>query len=140
MASSSTAGTVDIKEQGTITATVFPSAALAKAIAQSVPGLDYQGAPLVLQDAKGLQLSSTSSLPDSQASSFSFTLVGTASLVYTIDPTHIAAVVAGKTRSAAKVALTNYPEVKQALIVLRPFWRQTLPEDPSAITVTTVNP
>lgn len=139
-APSATTGTVDIKEQGTITAVVFPNSALAKSIAQSVSGLDYQGNPLTLQSATGLQLSSTSGLPDSQATSFSFTLVGTASLVYTIDSTHIAAVVAGKTRSAAKVALTNYPEVKQALIILRPFWRQTLPQDPSAITVTTVNP
>ncbi len=138
-APSSSSGMVDIKEQGTITAVVFPNAALAKAIATSVTGLNYQGEPLSLQSSSNLQLSSAV-LPDAQATSFTFTLSGTASFVYTVDPTHIAAAVAGKTPSAAEVALTNYPEVKRAVIVLRPFWRQTFPQDPSTITITTNNP
>ncbi len=130
---------VDIKEQGTITAVVFPSAALAKAIAMSVSGLDYQGGSLSFLPASDLKLTSAS-LPDAQATSFTFTLSGTAAFVYAVDSTHIAAVVAGKTRAEAEVALTNYPEVKRALLILRPFWRQTFPQDPSQITVTTVTP
>jgi hypothetical protein len=81
-----------------------------------------------------------SGMPDPSATSFSFTLSGTASLIYTIDSTRIAAAVSGKTRSAAEVALTNYPEVKRAVIVLRPFWRQTFPQDPSTISIVVVNP
>lgn len=136
---SASSGMVDIKEQGTITAIVFPNAALAKAVATSVTGLNYQGEPLSLQSSSKLQLSATA-FPDAQATSFDFSLSGTASFVYTVDPTHIAAVVAGKTPSAAEVALTNYPEVKRAIIILRPFWRQTFPQDPSTITVSTVTP
>jgi len=136
---SATTGQVEVREQGTITAVVFPNALLAKAVATSVAGLGYQGEPLTLAPASSLTLSATS-LPEPNAASFSFTLAGTASLIYTIDPTRIAAAVAGKTRSAAEVALTNYPEVKRAVIVLRPFWRQEFPEDPSSITITTANP
>ena len=136
---SASSGMVDIKEQGTITAVVFPDAALAKAVATSVTGLNYQGEPLSLQSSSKLQLSATV-FPDAQATSFAFSLSGTASFIYTVDPTHIAAVVAGKTPSAAEVALTNYPEVKRAIIILRPFWRQTFPQDPSTITVSTVTP
>lgn len=131
---SQTAGMVDVKEQGTITAVVFPNAALAKAIASSIPALNYQGEPLTIASSSDLQLAMTGT-PDANASSFSFTLAGTASLVYTVDPARIAAAVSGKTRSAAEVALTNYPEVKRAIIVLRPFWKQTFPQDPSAISV-----
>jgi len=138
-APSPTTGMVDIKEQGTITAVVLPSAALAKAVAMSVSGLDYQGEPLSLLPASDLKLSSTG-LPDAQATSFTFTLSGTASLVYTVDSTHIAAVVAGKTSSEAEVALTNYPEIKRAVLILRPFWRQAFPQDPSQINVTTTAP
>lgn len=138
-APSSSSGMVDVKEQGTISAVVFPNAALAKAVATSVTGLNYQGEPLSLQSSSNLQLAS-SAFPDAQATSFTFSLSGTASFVYAIDPTHIAAVVAGKTASAAEVALTNYPEVKRAVIILRPFWRQTFPQDPSTITITTVAP
>lgn len=138
-AASPTTGTVDIKEQGTITAVVFPNAALAEKVASSVTGLNYQGEPLSLLPLSRLQLSSTG-LPDVNAASFPFTLSGTASLVYTVDTTRIAAAVAGKTRLAATVALTNYPEVKRAVIILRPFWRQTFSQDPSTITITIVTP
>ncbi len=133
---SSTTGMVDVKEQGTITAVVFPSGALAKAIASSVGSFGYQGESVTLSSVSGLRLSAPAGMPAVDAASFSFTLTGTAPLVYIVDPTRIAAAVSGKTRSAAGVALTSYPEVKRAVIILRPFWRQTFPQDPASITVT----
>jgi len=137
---SATTGMVDVKEQGTITAVVFPNGALAKAVAQSVGGLGYQGEPVNLSSVGSLKLSMPAGIPAIDATSFSFALSGTASLVYVVDPTRIAAAVSGKTRSAAEVALTNYPEVKRAVIILRPFWRQTFPQDPASITVTVATP
>ncbi|MCR4333944.1 MAG: hypothetical protein NUV60_02965 [Patescibacteria group bacterium] len=137
---SSTTGMVDVKEQGTITAIAFPNRAIAQAIASSIGGLGYQNEPVTLSSTKGLILSSSSGMPAPDAPSFTFTLSGTASLVYTVDPTRIAAAVSGKTRSEAEVALTNYPEVKRAVIILRPFWRQTFPQDPASVSVSVVNP
>lgn len=134
-APSAATGAADLKEEGTMTAVVFPAAALAKMIAVSVPGLGYQGEPLTIADASGLTLAPLTGLPDPSATSFSFMLSGNATLVYTVDPARIAAAVAGKSRSAAEVALTSYPEVKKAVLVLRPFWRQSFPQDPSAIAV-----
>lgn len=141
---SATTGQVDVKQQATVTAIVFPNAALAKAIAFSVVGLGYQGEPLTLASADNLLFATANDVSDSQASSgaapFSFTLAGTASFIYTVDPTRIAAAVSGKTKAAAEVALTNYPEVKRAVIILRPFWRQTFPQDPASIGVVVTNP
>ena len=136
---SSTTGMVELKERGTITAVIFPNGALAKAVANSVSGLGYQGEPVTLAGTDILLLSATD-MPDPEAQSFTFTLAGTASFVYTVDPARIAAVVAGKTRAAAEVALTNYPEVKRAVITLRPFWRKTFPQDPASITVMVATP
>ncbi len=133
-APSATTGMVDVKEQGTVTAVIFPNAALASAIASSTPGLGYNGEPLTLASSSNLQLISAG-LPGPSATSFSFTLSGTAAFVYTVDASRIAAAVAGETRSAAEVALTNYPEIKRAVITLRPFWRQTFPADPASISV-----
>lgn len=138
-APSGTTGQIDVKVQGTITAVVFPNAALAKAVAASISGLSYQGEPLTLAPSSKLVLAS-SGLPAPDAPSYSFTLSGTAALVYTVDPTRISAAVAGKTRSAAEVALTNYPEVKRAVIILRPFWRQMFPQDPSTINIVVDTP
>ncbi len=130
---SSADGMVDIKEQGTITAVVFQNSALAKKIAGSVAGLNYQG-ELTLSGVDNL-LFASANMPNSGTSSFSFTLAGTAPLVYTIDPSRITSAIAGKTRPEAKTALDNYPEIKQAVIILRPFWRQTFPQDPASIKV-----
>lgn len=132
---SSTTGQVDVKEQGTMTAVIFPGASLAKAIASSVTGIGYNGEPLTLSSTNGLVFKATNGIPDPDISSISFMITGTASLVYTVDPARIAAAVSGKTRSAAEVALTSYPEVKRAIILLRPFWRQEFPQDPSSISV-----
>jgi len=134
-APSSTTGMVDVKEQGIITAVIFPNTALAGAIASSVAGLGYNGEPLTIASANNLLLASAGGVPSPDSISFSFTIAGTVPLVYTIDPARLAAAVAGETRSAAKVALTNYPEVKRAVIILRPFWRQTFPADPASIKI-----
>lgn len=140
IASSTTGGMADVKEQGTETAVVFPNAALAGAIASSIPDLASVNTGFTLGSTSGLTLMPTDSLSDLNGqSSFAFSLSGTASLIYTVNPTRIAAAIAGKTRSAAEVALTNYPEVKKAIIILRPFWRQEFPQDPSSISVV-VNP
>ena len=136
---SETTGMVNVKEQGTITAVVFPNAALAGAIGASLSGLSYQGEPLTLAPESDLTLTAQD-MPEPDVATFSFTLSGTASLIYTVDPTRIAAAVAGKTRSAAEVALTNYPEVKRAMIILRPFWRQAFPQNPASITIAVANP
>ena len=139
-APSATTGQVDVKEQGIETAIIFPSAALASSIAASVTGLGYQGEPLSISSTSGLVLTPISGYPDPSSTQFAFTLSGTANLIYTVNPGRIAAAVAGKSRSAAEVALTNYPEVKRAVLVLRPFWRSSFPQDPSSITVTVANP
>ncbi len=136
---SSSADMVDMNKQGTVTAVVFPNAALAKAIASSISNLNYQGEPVMLVSTDNLNISSVGTI-DPSATSYTFTLAGSASLVYVVDPARISAAVAGKTRTDAQVALTNYPEVKSALIILRPFWRQAFSDDPASIKVTVVAP
>lgn len=139
---SSATGTVDVKEQGTVTAVVFPSSALARALAVSMKDRfpSYQNEPLEFTDASTLSLVVEGGIPDPSAESFSFTLSGTTGLVYTIDPARIATAVSGKTRSAAKVVVSAFPEVKRAVILLRPIWRQTFPQDPASISVIVSNP
>ena len=131
----SSTGKASVRVQGTIRAVVFPNSALAGAIASSTLSMNYQGAPLTLATSSGLTLSPLSTLPATSSQSFTFALSGTAQRLYTVQKQQIAAAVAGKSRSAAKVALTNFPEVKAAVLVLHPFWRSSFPQDPTAISV-----
>lgn len=138
---SASTGMVDIKEQGTITAIVFPSEALAKAIASSIQGIEYHNEPVALGSTDSIKLSAQNGLPMPQALSFPFTLAGTISLTYIVDPAYVAAMVVGKTRDEARVAISNYrPQIEGAIITLRPLWKQTFPQDPSSISVTVANP
>lgn len=131
---SSSTGVADVKLQGETIAVVFPNAALARTLAQSVPGLKYGGEDITITDEGDIVLT-TASIPDPDENNFTFTVSGTAQLAYTVSSERIAASVAGKTKSAAEVAMTNLTEVESALIILRPFWRQTFPNDPASITV-----
>ncbi len=134
VSTTSGSGMFDIKEQGTITAVVFPHSALAKIIASSVKELKYKGENVSILSPDNLSLTTTT-VPDTDTDTFSFTLSGNTSLFYTIDKNRIAAAISGKTRQEAEVAVSNYPEIKRAIIILRPIWRQTLPQDPSQISV-----
>lgn len=137
---SPTTGTVEVKVQGKVTAIVFPNTDLAKAIASKVSGFSYSGEPVTLTQVTDLSLAPQKGIPNPGDTSFIFALSGKAHLIYVVDPTRIQAAVSGQTRDSARSSLTNYPEVKRAIITLRPFWRKTFPQDPSAITVVVDNP
>lgn len=138
-APSAATGMVDIKEKGTISAVVFPAEALAGAIAKQSLGGNYTGAPMTFVTNDQLKLTSATT-PSPDIKTYLFSLSGATTLAYTIDSGRIAAAIAGKTREEAKVIITNYPEIKKAILILRPFWRQHLPEDPASISVVVGKP
>jgi hypothetical protein len=129
------AGKADMRVQGTIHAVVFPNSSLAKAIARQTLQTAYRDEAVVLSKTDAITLSSTNSLPQSSDTSFTFSLAGSAELLYSVTPSRIATAIAGKSREDAETALSNYPEVKRATLILRPFWRSSFPEDPAAIKV-----
>ncbi len=131
--------TVTLAEKGTLTAVILPADALARAIAFKSVGT-YGGQPVTLKDVTGLTAkpAQTSVAPD--ATEFDFNLSGSTTIVWQVDPAKIAGAVAGKSRSAAEIALKSFPEVDQATLVLRPFWTSRFPGDPGKIKVTVTDP
>lgn len=137
LASSGTAGQATVTVEAVAEGVAFPETALAGALAASGT---TTGAGATLGSGTTLTLAPTSAFPATANDPFSFALSGTAILVAKVDPATIATAVAGKSRSEAQIALANYPEVKSAILILRPFWRGSFPADPSQITVTTEAP
>ncbi len=125
---------VDVKMRGVMTAVVFPNEALAKAIAYQVVGT-YSGQSVRLTTTENLALTPTISGAPGAAETYGFSLSGNATIVWNVDEERIAGAVAGKSRESAQVLLSGFPEVDRALLVLRPFWSQTFPQDPEKITV-----
>jgi hypothetical protein len=137
--SATTTTSVAISEQGTMTAVVFPQAAIAEAIAYKIAGT-YSGEPVTLSSVSKLTLTPASSTDPTGSPTFDFTLNGTATLVWQVDTSKIAGAVAGKTRDSAQLILAGFPEVSKAVLELRPFWANTFPQDPSHIKVTVTTP
>lgn len=127
-------GTVMVSEKGTATAVVFPNNALAKAIAFKSAST-YAGEPVRLADTSGLTLSSSASSTPNGNQTFTFSLTGSASIVWDIDASKIAGAVAGKKRDSAQSILAGFNEIDKAILILRPFFASTYPDDPTKITV-----
>ncbi len=138
--SATTTTSVLVSVQGTATAVVFPNDALAKAIAYKAVGT-YQGQPVTLASTNGLTLTAASTtMPAAADTHYSFSLAGNTTVVWTVDSAKIAGAVSGKTRGSAQSILQSFPEIAQATLILRPFWSQTFPKDPSHIQVVVEKP
>ncbi len=135
----STAGKASVRVQGVTTAVVFPKSDFAKLIATSIIGT-YSGQPVKLTSTSGITLIPAKSIPSSKDvannEAFDFALSGNTTVVWDVNPERIATAVAGKTRDEAQTVLRGFPEIKQAHLSMSPFWENTLPNDPSKITVT----
>ncbi|MBU0749994.1 hypothetical protein KKH15_00560 [Patescibacteria group bacterium] len=133
--SAGSSGNVDVKQKGTMTAVVFPNEALAKAVAYTAIGT-YTGQPILLSDVSNLSLSSGSGSAPVGAETYVFTLTGDAVLTWEIDTARIAGAVAGKSREGAQLVLSGFPEVDRAVLIIRPFWSTSFPNDPEKVKVT----
>lgn len=128
--------TVELSMRGVMRGVVFPEEMLARTIGYQTVGT-YSGQPLKFASLEGLQLAPAEGLiPTVGEESFSFTLTGNTTLVWKVDEAKVRAAVAGKSRDQAEVALQGLPEVESALLVLKPFWVGSFPDDPEKITVT----
>lgn len=128
--------TVTVQQKGTGTAIIFPNEALAKAIAYQALVDNYNGKPVTLTKVSNLTFSSKDGNPPVPGiSSYPFTLQGEAVITWVVDPTEIAASVAGKTRQASQTILSGMHQIEKAVLSLKPFWAGTMPQDPAQIKI-----
>ena len=139
MSDTASSTSVAITEQGTMTEVAFLADALAKNIAQQVAG-SYQGEPVMLASTTSLTLTPATATSSAASSTYPFSLSGTATIIWKVDPVRIAGAVAGKTRSSAQSILAGFPEIAHATLTLRPFWSDTFPQDPTQIHVLISSP
>lgn len=132
--------TVNVNLKGTAVAVAFPNGALAKMIAFQTLG-SYSGQAVHLTDTSGLTLTPTTpGTPTPDQGTFAFSLAGKTTIEYDVDTQKIAGAVAGKDRNTAYSIIQSFPEVKQAVLTVRPFWKSSFPVDPSSIKVSTTSP
>jgi len=120
----------EITVKAVASAPVFSDAQLATLIA-SAGGVSFD-APLKItnRDQLMLQIEKTSG-----GALASLVVSGDASLVSIIDTDKFVREVAGKDQKSVGSVLVRYPGIKDLNLSVYPFWRQTLPENPSKFTV-----
>lgn len=69
---------------------------------------------------------------------FLFKLGGNAHIVWDFESDQLKNDLSGKSKDALQTVLTGYPSIDEAQIVLRPFWRQTFPDNIKDIKITTI--
>lgn len=135
-----TAGTVQIHEKGVLHAVLFAKSDLAAAIAVSSSASPAEGTTLTLGDESSLifTIGSADTYQPWEKESFSFTLEGAAHLIALFDEGQLRIDLAGKSKKALPTVLAGYPGIERAEVVMRPFWRNTFPTDPSKIKLSTI--
>ena len=128
-----------IKEQARLQVPIWNEAAFASHIAQNTL-VGYEGEAVYLEDPSTLSFSFASGTPDdlATANSLGFSLSGNTRIVWHFDAAQLKADLMGMSKTALHTVLSGYPAIERAEAVIKPFWKQSFPEDAEKITVTTV--
>lgn len=124
--------TATVNEEGTATATLLPTSALAKALARELVTVPAE--LLTIDDVTRLTY-----VPGRKddAGNLTFSLDGTASIKAMVDTRAVAVTVAGKKAADGASAIAAFPGVATVEeTAIRPFWKRAFPQDPQEITVT----
>ena len=126
-----------IRERALLEIPLFAEADLAAYLARNTI-IGYDGAPVRVEDPAGLAFSYQSA-PTAALSAeerIAFTLAGDARLIWTYDKNKLRDDVAGAAKGDLPTILLSYePAIARARAVMRPFWRQSFPKDPTKIKI-----
>lgn len=128
-------GRVRLKQQAILQVPMFKNEDLASFIAAAtVPG--YEGEPVRIEDMSKLSFEYTTQPSDiSSEESISFRMNGNPKLIWVFDAEQLKADLAGGAQTALNTVLGGYPAIERATATIRPFWRQSFPDDVQDITV-----
>jgi len=124
----------ELVEKGSLSVIVFKKSDFAHAVAQQ--GLvDFDGGEVYLAAPEKLdfKLLSKDSISPSATQSITFSLRGTAVIVWQFNTTELAQALTGKSSKDYTAVLRNFPAVTNANASFNPVWIKTFPSDPTKI-------
>jgi hypothetical protein len=127
---------VQVNEQGTLTAIVFDQSALTSYIEQTL-GSKYVGAPNHIASISTLPfaIQNKATFDPNRDTLFTFTLSGDINVVADFDQAKLASDLAGKPKSSIEEVLGQYPGIASIRAVISPFWKGSFPTDPKKISI-----
>lgn len=129
-------GGAELREKGTAYALLIPLDGLARTVAESgIATYDGEAVNVLDPNTLAVTLEDAPSTPWT-AEKLSFSVTGTAHLVWAVDSAGLKRDLAGKDIAAHTTILASYPSVESAKVTVSPFWKQSFPGDAEKITVT----
>lgn len=98
----------------------------------------YTGEPVAFDDPTKLSFAfaDTETPHDPGATSVSIRVTGLATLIWTFDTNELAERLVGVSRGDTQEIFRDYPGIERADVVVRPFWKRSLPDTIKDITIT----
>lgn len=128
-------GRVRIKQQAILQVPMFKNEDFASFIAAAtVPG--YEGEPVRIEDVSKLSFGYATEPTDISAEEgISFRLTGNPKLIWVFDSEQLKKDLAGGAQTALNTVLGGYPAIERATATIRPFWKQSFPDNAEDITI-----
>jgi hypothetical protein len=131
---------VQIGESAQVTVPVFPASDFASTVAQTV-AITTDNASVTLQGGNGYGAQSTNATPPSLGTDpIDFSLVGSATFIWSIDTGALTQALAGRDQSVFQTIIGGFPGIEAAKARIEPFWKSSFPTDPSKIKVIVQSP
>jgi len=133
-------GEARIHERARVELPVFPADMFAHIVGESVSASSENGALLLKPGADFSARPLSTAVGSLSEAPLSFTLEGTAQLVWRVDVGELAAALAGRDETAFQAIVETFPGIEEAHARIEPFWKNSFPSDPSAIKIKVQEP
>jgi len=128
-------GKANIHEKGILEVPIFKESDFAEFLAgNTIAG--YEGEPVVLENPQTLTFAYATDT--STTTEVAFTLAGNTRIVWDYDENQLRTDVAGVAKTALPSILSKYPAIMRAEAVVKPFWKQSFPDDAKNIKITEI--
>ncbi|MBX4189449.1 hypothetical protein KW785_02535 [Candidatus Parcubacteria bacterium] len=133
---SSTATGAVVSEHANFTGVIFKKSELAAFLADQKVDKDAPVGPVEITDFSKIEVASSGSKSDLLgATSITFQINGSATLLWTTNEASLASDLSGKKKAELSNILKNYPSILSASATVRPFWKSSFPNDPKKIKI-----
>lgn len=127
---------VALREQAKLQVPIFPMEAFAGYIAsRTLPG--YEGEPVRIENPATLGFAYGDPIPTTlSGEDVTFNLSGTARVIWNYDAEELRRDLQGVSKNGVPVVVSGYPAIDHINTVVKPFWKNNLPDDIQKITIT----
>ncbi|TSC85941.1 MAG: hypothetical protein G01um10148_849 [Parcubacteria group bacterium Gr01-1014_8] len=133
------AGSAKVNERATVIIPIFSASTFSRSIASAVSA-DASDSAVSLKPKIVLSAKRAGDEKVLGKDPLTFTLNGSAQLVWHVDASSLAQALAGKDQGAFETIIGSFSSVEKAEASIAPFWKNSFPNDPNNIKITVVEP